>query len=263
MPFTYSEQAQFITQNQGGARSVQQVFRGYYDDLVTLANTYTVGTSTYGTLKLRNIRIERGVGPNAKNSATMTLDFGEMDQSPSGGSGGASATATGTKWQMRHVQKMISIYRYCGDSQGASANRGRIEAWRKGTDAYLFDNFQWRDKIGTVHTLTDRDQLLAAKFRAGFETVMRFYPVIQKVSTLTKGKVSGIGQDLATKVTAVSIGAPTGWTDAATEWMKIGDDLTFDEGSGVQTRTESWMGEESFDKNFYGTGADRWDFGSV
>lgn len=262
MAFTYSEQPQLVSQNQSGSQSVQQVFRGYYADIATLAGTYTIGTSSYGTLKLRDVRVERGVG----DTATLTLTFGEIDQG--NGSGGSAATRTGVRWQMKHTQKLVSIYRYCGVSEGASANRGRIEQWRKGTDEYLFNNYQWRDKVGAVHTLTARDQLLAAKFRAGFETVMRFYPTIQCVETFTKGTISGIGSDLAYIVAAADIkdsaavAAPSGWTGAAAAWLKIGDDLTFDAGSGVQTRTQSWLGEEAFDDNFYGT-ANRWAWGSV
>ena len=263
MAFTYSEQPEFITQNQGGAQSVQQVFKGVYADIVTLANTYTVGTSVFGALKLRDVRVERGVG----DTATLTLTFGEIDQG--NGSGGSAATRTGVRWSMKHTQKLISIYRYCGDSNAASADRGRIEQWRKGTDAYLYQNFQWRDKVGAIHTLSGRDQLLAGKFRAGFESVMRFYPTIQCVESFTKGTISGIGSGLATITAAADIkdssggAAPSGWTGAAAAWLKIGDDLTFDAGSGVQTRTQSWLGEESFDVNFYGTGNDRWAWGSV
>ena len=65
MAFTYSEQPQLISQNQSGSQSVQQVFRGVYADIATLAGTYTIGTSSYGTLKLRDIRVERGVGDTA------------------------------------------------------------------------------------------------------------------------------------------------------------------------------------------------------
>lgn len=268
MAFTYSEQPQLVAQNQGGTQSVQQVFRGYYADLQTLAGTYTIGTSAYGTLKLRDIRLERGVG----STGTLTLTFGEIEQ---GGGSGTSATRTGVRWSMKHSQKMVSIYRYCGDSLGASANRGRIEQWRKGTDAYLFENFSWRDKVGAVHTLSGRDQMLAAKFRAGFESVMRFYPTIQCVETFTKGTISNIGAGLAHITAAADIkdtaggAAPTGWTSAAAAWLKIGDDVTFDAGSGTQTRTQSWLGEEAFDTNFYGEpdagnpDNGRWDWGTI
>ena len=260
VPAGIYEQPEYTVTNEGGARSVTRTFRGLHADLVSFANSYAIGSTTHDGLPLSSVRLTREPGESAAQAGTLTLTFSKAEQ---GQGGSASATELSTTWQMRHTQKMVSIYRYCGDSLGASANRGRIEQWRKGTDAFLFQNFQWRDKVGAVQTLTGRDQLLAAKFRAGFETVMRFYPTIMKTTQYSHGKISNIGAGLATIVTAGSIGAPTGWTDAAAAWMKIGDDLSFDASSGKQTRTETWLGEESFDKNFYGTGSDRWDWGTI
>lgn len=267
MAFTYSEQPEFTAENQSGSQSITRTFKGYYSDLATFAQSLTIGTADFAGIKLRSKKLDRTVGPNGSNLGVLTLVYGEIDQG--NGSGGSAATRTGVRWSMKHTQKLISIYRYCGDSNAASADRGRIEQWRKGTDAYLYQNFQWRDKVGAIHTLSGRDQLLAGKFRAGFESVMRFYPTIQCVESFTKGTISGIGSGLATITAAADIkdssggAAPSGWTGAAAAWLKIGDDLTFDAGSGVQTRTQSWLGEESFDVNFYGTGNDRWAWGSV
>lgn len=265
------EQPQLTRENQSGTETGTRVFKGGFGDLVTFANGFTIGGSVFpGTtsVRLRSVKLERTVGNSTDgNLGTLTMTYGEIDQGT--GSGGSNATKTGTKWSMKHTQKMISIYRYCGDSDAGSANRGRIEQWRKGTDAYLYHNFQWRDKVGAIHTLTGKDQQLAGKFRAGFDSVMRFYPTIQCVETFTKGKITGIGLNLATIVDASAIadssgdGPPSGWTGAAAKWLKIGDDLTFDDGTGVQTRTQSWLGEEDFDVNFYGTGNDRWAWGSV
>lgn len=271
LPAGCFEQPELTTENQSGTQSATRVFRGGYADLGTFANGFNIGGSIFpgsSNLRLRSMKLERGVGNSTDgNLATLTMVYGEIDQGT--GSGGSAATRTGVRWSMKHTQKLISIYRYCGDSNAASADRGRIEQWRKGTDAYLYQNFQWRDKVGAIHTLSGRDQLLAGKFRAGFESVMRFYPTIQCVESFTKGTISGIGSGLATITAAADIkdssggAAPSGWTGAAAAWLKIGDDLTFDAGSGVQTRTQSWLGEESFDVNFYGTGNDRWAWGSV
>ena len=238
-----------------GNETATQRFKGGVTAVQTLAASYTIGQTTGSPvtgLLLRSMRIERGVG----NTAVLSLDWGKEDQ---GQGGSKNATALGTNWQLKHTQTNISIYRYCGPSGGASANRGRIEQWRRGTNAYLYANYQWRDKVGAVHTLTARDQLLAAKFAAGKENVMRFYPTIQRVTRYTSGKIAGVGAGLL--LLGAPSDAPTGFVPTGWEWMQIGDDLTYDISSGVQTRTTTWLGSEGFDTDFYG--ATRWDFGSI
>lgn len=256
------EQPEKTFVNEGGAKSITRRFRGKHSVLTTFAGQYNVGSTKHDNLPLQTIRLTREVGDPNLGSLELVFSAPVQDQ---GGSN--TATEIGVVWQMRHTQKMISIYRYCGDSEGASANRGRIEQWRKGTDAYLYANYQWRDKVGAIHTLTNRDQLLAAKFKAGFETVMRFYPTITKTTTYSSGKIEDIGAGLAHIES--SMDAPTGWASAAAAWMKIGDDLSYDSSTGKQTRTETWLGEESFDTNFYGEAdagdpdAGRWDWGTI
>lgn len=249
------EQPELTHEIKDGNEAVTQRFKGGVGAIRTLAATYVIGQAGTGDLAgllLRSMRIERGVG----GAAVLSLDWGKEDQ---GQGGSSNATALGESWQLKHTQTNVSIYRYCGDSEGASANRGRIEQWRRGTDAYLYANYQWRDKVGAIHTLTDRDQLIAAKFRAGKENVMRFYPTIQRVSRYTKGKISGVGAGLL--LLGAPSDAPSGFVPSGWEWMQIGDDLTYDTASGVQTRTTTWLGAEAFDTDFYG--ATRWDFGSI
>ena len=78
-------------------------------------------------------------------------------------------------------------------------------------------------------------------------------------STDTSGKIAGVGANLL--LLGAPSGAPAGFPTAAWSWMCIGDDLTYDSSSGVQTRTETWLGAEDFDTDFYG--ATRWEFGSI
>lgn len=247
------EQPELTINRSDGSQSVTQRFRGGFSSIETTAAGYSIGTNyTVGglTLPLRSKRVERGVA----NQAVLTLDFGKDDQD----SGGSSATQLSLTWQIKHTQTNVSIYRYCGQSAGASANRGRIEQWRRGQDAYLYANYQWRDKNGAINNLTARDKLLADKFMAGKENVMRFYPTIQKVERLTKGKVDNVGAGLL--LLGFPTGAPATW-EGDWEWMQIGDDLTYDVGAGTQTRTQTWLGSEGFDTDFYG--AARWDWGSI
>jgi hypothetical protein len=258
------EQPEKTLVNAGGAKTITRKFRGPHSSLVTFANGYSIGNTEHDGLPLQSVRLAREVGD--PNLGTLDLTFAKPNQDQGGSN---TATVIGVTWQLRHTQKMVSVYRYCGDSQGASANRGRIEQWRKGTDAYLYQNFQWRDKVGAVHTLTGRDQMLAAKFRAGFETVMRFYPTITKTTIYTHGKIEGVGDGLAHINSKATMGAPSGWGDSAAAWLKVGDDLSYDSSTGKQTRTEAWLGEESFDANFYGEensqnpDAGRWEWGSI
>ena len=88
---------------------------------------------------------------------------------------------------------------------------------------------------------------------------MRFYPTIQRVTRYTSGKIAGIGTGLL--LLGAPGDAPSGLVPQGWEWMQIGDDLTYDSSSGVQTRTTTWLGSEGFATDFYG--ANRWDFGSI
>ena len=249
------EQPELTHTLQDGNESATQKFKGGVGAIQTLSASYAIGSTTGSPvpgLPLRSMRIERGVG----NTAVLVLDWGRDEQ---GGGGSKDATVLSTVWQLKHTQTNISIYRYCGQSAGASANRGRIEQWRRGTDATLYASYKWRDKNGVVLELTKRDKLLAAKFAAGKENVMRFYPTIQKVTRYTSGKIAGVGANLL--LLGAPSGAPAGFPTDAWSWMCIGDDLTYDSSSGVQTRTETWLGAEDFDTDFYG--ATRWEFGSI
>lgn len=255
IPSTVYEQPEKSLTNHSGAKTITRKFKGPHNDLITFANGYTIGVTEHDGVPLQTVKLERIVGPSGNNLGVLDLTFAEEDQDAGGSS---SATVTSTTWSIKHTQTNVSIYRYCGQSAGASANRGRIEQWRKGTDAYLYANYQWRDKAGQVLQLTARDQLIAAKFMAGKENVMRFYPTIQRTDRLTKGSVAGVGTGLL--LLGFPAGAPAGWA-GNWQWMQIGDDLTYDVSAGTQTRTQTWLGAEDFDTDFYG--AARWAFGSI
>lgn len=257
IPTGVYEQPEKSLANNSGAKTITRRFKGPHADLITFANGYTIGQTEHDGLPLQSVKLDRIVGnPTDGNLGVLELTFSKDDQ---GQGGSKNAAALNTTWQLKHTQTNISIYRYCGQSEGASANRGRIEQWRRGTDAYLYANYKWRDKNGAVLELTARDKLIAAKFMAGKENVMRFYPTIQKVTRYTAGKIANIGAGLLD--IGAPAGAPAGFPTADWQWMLIGDDLTFDTASGVQTRTQTWLGAEAFDTDFYGSA--RWQFGSI
>jgi hypothetical protein len=135
-------------------------------------------------------------------------------------------------------------------------HRGNLEAWRKEPDPALYDAYQYRNQVGSVLTLSLPEQAVAAKLKAGTEGAMRFYPTIQKVTVYSNGKISNVGQGLATIDTPGSPWDSITIGGASAVWLKVGDDVT--KNKDGQTRTESWMGAKSWDVNLYGTGADRW-----
>jgi len=252
-PPTYWEQPERVEITTDGSRSITKSYKGDYADLVTLAGTLTIGTSTEDSLPLRTINLTRTVG--SPNIGTLRLEFGE-DEDNSGG----TASVVSTVWSMKHTQRIVSLMRRTGDS-ASMPHRGNLEAWRKEPDPALYDAYQYRNQVGSVLTLSAEEIAIAEKLKAGVEGAMRFYPTVQKVTVYSNGKISGVGANLATIDTPgspwdsdIKFG-PTGeQTDAV--WLKVGDDVT--KNKDGQTRTESWMGAKSWDVNLYGTGADRW-----
>ena len=162
-------------------------------------------------------------------------------------------------WELTNSQEMIPISQYAGPSGGANANLRQIELWRNGDDPDLYAAYQYKDGDGTV-TLDGGTLKLAEKIRQGIETVMRFSPTIRKVTRYSKGHVAGLGKKLSHIDTPSD--APSGMANAAKAWLKIGDNLSI-AGDGTQTRTELWLGADSWDENLYGEPPKRWEFGTI
>lgn len=236
-----------------GEESITVVRKGLYDSLKTEADALTIGTSTESAtgLHLSAINLSRTVGA----LGILRLTYSDTESSEQQ----TDAEAISVTWQMKHAQKLVPIWRYCGPS-AQNANRARISAWMREPDADLYGAYRYRTKNGTVVELVAQDQLLAAKIRAGIEQVMRFYPTVQKTTHYTKGKITGVGIGLAYIDTP---GSP--WDDASPGgsdmWLKVGDDVTRN-ADGSQQRVETWIGEENFDANLYGD-LQRWEFGTV
>jgi hypothetical protein len=246
MPTTYWEQPERVETETDGSHSITKSYKGNYADLVTLAGTLVIGTSTESGLPLKSVNIARTVG--SPNLAVLRLEYGEETSYDSQ----KTATATSTNWNIKHTQRVVSLMRHTGDS-ASMPHRGNLEAWRKEADPALYDAFQYRAIGGSILTLSAAEQLVAAKLKAGVDGAMRFYPTVQKVTVYTAGTISGVGAGLAHVSTP---GSP--WDTAATSWLKVGDDVSLDAKAGTQTRTESWIGAASWDANLYGESPDRW-----
>lgn len=171
-----------------------------------------------------------------------------------GGETPSQARVKKTTWSMRNVQQNVSIYRYLSPSY--TEGKKDVELWREEKDNALFSQKKYMIN-GQVVTLSGGAAKLAEKFAAGIEEVMRFYPVIQKVRIYSSWNIHNVGDDL-TEIGAPS-GCPSGWI-TGWQWLKIGDDVVCNS-DGSATRTESWMGAETFDTNLYGSS--RWAFGSL
>jgi hypothetical protein len=244
---TYWEQPELNQTATEGANTATRNFKGDFADLLTFANGLTIGGSPYGGLPLRAVNITRTVA----SLATLRLEYGKETSYDSQ----KTATETSVNWSVKHTQRIVSLMRRTGDS-ASMPHRGNLEAWRKEPDPALYDAYQYRNQVGSVLTLSLPEQAVAAKLKAGTEGAMRFYPTIQKVTVYSNGKISNVGQGLATIDTPGSPWDSITIGGASAVWLKVGDDVT--KNKDGQTRTESWMGAKSWDVNLYGTGADRW-----
>jgi hypothetical protein len=264
------EQPERVVVKTDGSESVTKTYKGLFSALKTYADALVFGNTSYDTsgLPLRSINLTRTVGkvntagsgqtPSYTQLGTLRLEFGREDDADSTN----NAVVLSTNWSMKHTQRIVSLMRKTGNS-AAMPRRGNLEAWRKEADPDLYDTFQYRNQVGSIMTLSQPEQDVAKKLRAGVEGAMRFYPTVQKVTQYSRGKIAGIGANLATIDTPESpwdTEIKYGHGDEQTNvvWLKVGDDLTLDGKTGIQTRTESWMGAKSWDVNLYGTGSDRW-----
>ena len=249
------EQPELTVNVSDGLKSVTQKWRGGFSTIETKAGTYTIGTDyTVGglTLPLRSKTIERGNG----NLATLRLEFGEDEDNSIG-----TASVISTSWSMKHTQRIVPLMRRTGTS-ASMPRRGNLEAWMKEADPELYDAYKYHNQTGSVLTLSAAEIAVAEKLMAGVTGAMRFYPTVQKVTVYGNGKISGVGQNLATIDTPgspwdtdIKFGPSESQTDAV--WLKVGDDVV--KNKDGQTRTESWMGAASWDLNLYGTPAQgRW-----
>ena len=256
------EQPERVVVKTDGSESVTKTYKGLFSALKTYADALVFGNTTYDTsgLPLRSINLTRTVGkvntagsgqtPTYTQLGTLRLEFGEDEDNSSG-----EASVVSTVWSMKHTQRIVSLMRRTGDS-ASMPHRGNLEAWRKEPDPALYDTYQYRNQVGSKMTLSLPEQAVAAKLKAGTEGAMRFYPTIQKVSVYSNGKISDVGQGLATIDTPGSPWDSITIGGSAAVWLKVGDDVT--KNKDGQTRTESWMGAKSWDVNLYGTGSDRW-----
>lgn len=245
----YFLQPEFDQELSEDESTISVTYKGEYDALSTFARTFAPGTSSYSgasTFLLSTLKLERTAGP----TGLLTLLYTDSAPGSGSGSGGGSARVRSVSWRLSSNPADVSVYRYCGQSS-SNANRVRIERWW--TDP-------GDDPASSLYGLVDADQKIALKILAGKETVQRHYPVIVKTSVYSRGNITPTGQ-LDYYVTSIA-GAPSWMIGRANAWLKIQEDCEL-AADKSQTLVEGWIGGESFDDNFYGSGASRWKFGTI
>lgn len=245
---------------------------------VTFLRSYK---DTYTTLKTKADTIARGdqLGNNgpiitgyslAKRPGDMgvlTFSLSPDDTSTSGETTVQDALLE--TWSLKSVRNDVSLLAYCGPSEGAHAHRTHIELWLKETDATLADADKYRkndaDAEGT--SLTDADKVLVAKYRLGYESVIRVYPMLTKKRVYSRMPATVYEKLCYIDTPSVSEGSkekekPGNLASiiSAHSWLKVQDDLEKN-ADGTFSRVESWMGvlttERNWDENFYGS-TNRW-----
>jgi hypothetical protein len=157
---------------------------------------------------------------------------------------------------LKYMRMEIPVERYGGPSEGANAKLYDLARWQTEPNRTLYVAYQYETELHAIITLDARTQLLAKKIQLGHEVVVRHFPVVIRTRTYANPPAAGIGASID------YIETPPAYSSAAPAWLKTQDDIA--EGAdGIFSRVESWQGAEYWDLNFYGSGAQRWVFGSI
>jgi hypothetical protein len=223
--------------------------------------------ATYDALELG--KIGRGLTGMRLKSATLTRCEGGLGvleevygSDPSSASQTGRAEEIQTSWRFSTSPQDVSVYRYCGPSVGANANRRRIENWYSNYLASVAENDGGEGGVADVdffRSLTSADQEIARKLLEGKESVMRHFPTIQKITDYRGGGALAFTGELDYAVDSIP-DAPAWMLERAAAWLKVQEDVD-ESGDGHRTLTESWIGAAEFDEDFYGE--NRWEFGTI
>lgn len=190
--------------------------------------------------------IQRGLAGNA----TITLIVAVQSTTDH-----ASLVALSSTLSIRHPAVEIPITRYGGPSEVNNANLYDIKMWRSEPNKTLYDDYKYRTESGEIITLSAFSKKLADKYKLGYESVRRHYPSVTRTRVYASRPT-----DIA--VVLDYIDTPPAWDSEAMVWLKTMDDC--DQASdGSWVRQEAWDGADDIDVNFYGSGTDRWEFGTI
>lgn len=166
---------------------------------------------------------------------------------PDAGQTASAPNPIRTVWKVASVRADMPILGYCGPSEGVNPQRTDIEMWMRESTS-LADQLKYRADDGSVVELSPASKALAAKIRAGVQSVMRFHPAVTRVRTYAAyvGDFDGLG-----RVGSLPNGAPA---VGAYQWLKVRDDADQDP-DGNWSRTETWWGAQRWDPDLYGPNA--------
>jgi len=266
IPSTATEQ-QNQQQNLSETGDVTQSrsFKDTYANGETWINALSNG-DTIGNWVLKSATLSRVPG----NQGIVTLNLAPSDMvSAEDPEKEDEQIALDETWSLKAVRNDKSLLAYCGPSEGTNPNRADIEAWLKEPDGTIASEDKYTKSDGTQKTLSNASKALTAKFKAGHESVMRFYPMLTKKRTYSTPPAS-VYENLAcidtpavgTSATSRIIKQPGNLSTIISghQWLKCQDDVE-QTADGKFVRVESWIGaktgQESWDENFYGT-ANRW-----
>lgn len=216
---------------------------------------YTTLKATEAALEQGDV-IETGRVANSWNLERRPAGLGILTitcgSAPTTSGSGSIATVNPLKdiWTCRGVRIDKPIESYCGMTND-NPRRKHIDLWRRESDPSLADSMKYHSESGDIVELTAADQAVVRKIMNGTESVMRFYPQVSRVRTYpskyTPPGLENLGR----------IDTPSGYANLPSGyvWLKVQDDVA-DQASGEHTRTESWIGAESWDTDLYGP--NRW-----
>lgn len=253
-----------------GMRTMTVVLKGPYESLDTLLKSLETGTEIVNGWHMVTASLT-----HVNSAGLLTIPCSPTEGTS--GSGDATETHALTEtWKLRSVRNDVSILGYCG-SGPSNPCREWIEAWQKEPDGEVarIPGFRKNDgSIFKIDTASESSSIqnkavattdLIAKIEKGIESVMRFYPMLIKVSTFTRPpkkvyeKCSYIDTPgfttAANGKTKVTHPGNLSAIISAHEWLKCQDDVD-QTADGNWTRTESWIGclksDGGWDADLYG-----------
>lgn len=232
-------------------------YKGPYSDLSTASKSFEQGDEVEAGWVLKSWTLQRLPG----NRGLLTLSCVSADAIAEDDEVTLPKKET---WSLKSVRNDMSIFAYCGNSEGAHPNRYQLEMWMKETDKSLVDQYKFKDGKDEIQTLSSPSQALAKKIAKGIESVIRFYPLIIRkrlYSSVPSDQFNAIGYINDPPAPGLKAKTPKGLASvvARYSWLKVQDDAD-EQADSDWLRVESWMGiakdDGSWDVDLYGP--NRW-----
>ena len=186
-----------------GASTFAYILKGPYAALESFARTLKKGdnftdATAWAADSWQLQRRPGGLGLLTVSCVPSDADGDDEEEAPE-----TATTALDETWTLRSVRNDCSVLIYCGDGVN-NPSREYIEAWQKEPDGQLADNLCFRDSNGNIVAMNEMESnrgrataVLIGKLRKGYDTVMRFYPMLTKTRTFSKPPAT-VYENLAT-----------------------------------------------------------------